>query len=725
MKAIKQILVGICLLASTAGFTQTWQIGYPNAGDVTATLNAGTLSISGQGNMVDSLDYSSYSPDIYPWNSVSQDIKKVIIEHGVTNIGYDAFRYCNRITTLIIPESVTGNEHGHCGGINCSSLDTVTVFWETSPPVLSFYTTPYTSCSAVISIPAGTMEAYKTKYYYFSDRYNFVERRSEEEFLIKNGVLVQYNGKGGNVVIPDGVTRIAGYVFENCSTITSVAMPETLTSIGNSAFSGCSYLTSVSMPESLTSIGERAFWICTGLNSITIPENITSIGKEAFTSCSGLKTVNYNAINYANDPQFPGSLTTVNIGNRVNTIPQSAFVGNSKLTTISIPGSVTTIGAEAFMNCGLTNISIPEGVTTIGNDAFRDCNKLTSVSISASVTTIGKSAFWGSGLTSVNIPENVASIGNMAFGGYSGFISFQVAEENPTFSSNNGILFNKDKTALLCYPQGKQEEHYTIPNHITSIGNYAFYNCINLTSVTISENVANIGSWAFCTQERQKTLTTVINLSIEPQNITYINPPNITYSVFDSIVTLYVPAGSKEAYENFYVYGYNPAWSDADEVIELPDTSVEISETPALNSISIEWQQYEHATGYRLIIYSDELHTDTLHIFEFDAAGEFTGEIPLRTGTTNPGHTVNGLSSDTQYYYALETLGINNIVLTKQPGDFTTLGGSTGIEDTSTASGKAKIIAHYSITGARLEKEPTNGLYIVLYDNGTAEKRVK
>ncbi|MDR1680157.1 MAG: hypothetical protein LBR81_10360, partial [Prevotellaceae bacterium] len=139
------------------------------------------------------------------------------------------------------------------------------------------------------------------------------------------------------------------------------------------------------------------------------------------------------------------------------------------------------------------------------------------------------------------------------------------------------------------------------------------------------------------------------------------------------------------------------------------------------------WQAYEHAEGYLLTIYSDELHTDTLHIFEFNAAGEFVGEISLRDADASHSHTISGLASGTQYYYTLETLG-SGVALEKQTGSFTTLGGTTGIDDSLSKPAEAKkAIGYYSITGQQLskDKEPESGLYIIKYDNGTAEKRMK
>ena len=160
---------------------------------------------------------------------------------------------------------------------------------------------------------------------------------------------------------------------------------------------------------------------------------------------------------------------------------------------------VTSIGYNAFSYCtGLTSITIPNSVTSIGTYAFYGCSGLTSITIPNSVTSIGGLAFHNcTGLTSITIPDSVTSIGGWAFNGCTGLTSINVASGNNYYSSNNGVLFNKKKTALIRYPEGKSQTSYTIPNSVTSIGNYAFCGCSGLTSITIPNSVTSIGNYAF------------------------------------------------------------------------------------------------------------------------------------------------------------------------------------------------------------------------------------
>ena len=240
---------------------------------------------------------------------------------------------------------------------------------------------------------------------------------------------------------------------------------------------------------------------------IVIPESVTYDDVEysvvailgAFNGCTNLTSVTIpNSVSRigANAFQNCSSLTSVTIPNSVTAIDDNAFNRCTGLTSITIPNSVKTIGNYAFYACSsLNSFTIPNGVTSIGEYTFSYCSSLTSITIPDNVSSIERGAFsYCSGLTSVDIPNNVTIIGQQAFEGCSGLVSVTIP---------NSVINIGDKAFSNC----SCLVTLTIPNSVISIGGAAFGYCSALTSVTIGDGITDIGSQAFYNCSSLTTIT--------------------------------------------------------------------------------------------------------------------------------------------------------------------------------------------------------------------------
>lgn len=297
----------------------------------------------------------------------------------------------------------------------------------------------------------------------------------------------------------------------------------------------------------VTSIGNYAFYQVTHITDVTIPTGVKSIGNYAFYECSKLKNI-------------IGADGVVSVG-------ESAFSYCSNLKSIVLADSLTSIGGHAFCNCSaLESISIPAGVKAIEYATFSDCSSLSSVIIPNGVTSIGQSAFmYCSSLNNITIPASVSTIGPFVFTWCN--INISVDEGNQYYSSLDGVLFNKDKTAIIEYSKDTMQPEYTIPSSVTTIEKGAFSSCddltkitipgsvkyikegalqacTSLTSVTIPEGVISIGRNAFtmCTGLTSLSIPSTVS-SIEIQAFTYCGSLNIYvdennkyYSSFDGVL---------------------------------------------------------------------------------------------------------------------------------------------------------------------------------------------
>ena len=461
----------------------------------------------------------------YDGSDKTLEIPSDLDGHAVTSIGDHAFFFCDSLTSITIPDSVT-------------SIDI----------------NPFMNCEKLINISA-------------SSEHEYFEVINGVLFSKPDGRLVCYPGAftDKEYSIPDGIQAIGKGAFSNCNSLISMTIPESVTVIDKGAFWNCRNLTSVTIPDSVTSIGDYAFLGCSSLTSVTLPDSVTTIGGYAFGGCSKqlvftLKKGSYAeeyctkygyTYQYLPEPEFEyrlledgtaeitkynGEAETLEIpsaldGHAVTSLGDGAF-RNCGITAVKIPDSVTNTGVNPFISCAkLTKISvspdngslavincvlfskpdrrvicypcaltaeeysIPEGIKAVGSGAFYGCESLVSVTIPVSVTFIDNGAFYGCvDLASAPIPEGVTVIGNRAFYGCESL-------ENVTIPK--GVTDIGVGTFQRC----RALTSVLIPEGVTAIGDYAFYWCENLTSLTIPGSVTSIGYDAFDYCSEQLVIT--------------------------------------------------------------------------------------------------------------------------------------------------------------------------------------------------------------------------
>ena len=304
-----------------------------------------------------------------------------------------------------------------------------------------------------------------------------------------------------SITIPNSVTSIGDEGFCECSRLASITIPNSVTSIGNQVFSGCRCLTSITIPDSVRRIGNSAFHSCDGLAAITIPNSVISIGEWAFGDCWSITSVTIpDSVTYIGNYAFAkcNCLASVTIGNSVMSIGEGVFHG-CNINSVMIPICVTSIGDYAFDHCSLVAITIPNNVKSIGKWAFSSCYELTSVTIGYSVMSIGEWAFYEcKGLISVMISKSVTSIGYNAFYQCKSLTSVHISNlESWCKIGFAGNTSNPLYYARHIFLNGTEIKDLVIPNSVTSIGDWAFFGCDGIVSITIGNCVTSIGEGAF------------------------------------------------------------------------------------------------------------------------------------------------------------------------------------------------------------------------------------
>jgi hypothetical protein len=463
--------------------------------------------------------------------SECKNLVNVKLSNTISYILSDLF-FNTSIQHIIIPASVY--YIANYAFTNCKKIKTM-LFEGNKPTLQSYYAFLYTNPDMVVYYYADKTGWDNTTTFldYFTAIALYDVGYSSEGLLYDeydSSIVTGFTGSQTKVLIPDNITKINDWVFQSAK-ITHVKIGNQVTSIGNGAFDLTLLLQEVIIDgESLTTIGDYAFWD-SALTTINIPSSVSSIGYAIFNGCNNIIRLTIDDANthFKTDDKtilsYDGSiiytyydnLLSYTIPNSVTTIFQEAFA-ITLLKSIDL-NNVSVIGDYAFYLCtSLTSIITGSALSTIGIEAFYNCISLTTINLPSSLTTIGKAAFYNcTSLTSINLPSSLSSIGTNIFLRCTGLTTVTVDAENTNFKTIGNALFSYDGTIIYSY-YDYVSISYTLPdsvteivqevftfntiiqsitmNNVVTIGNAAFQDCTNLSSITLSNTLTTIGSRA-------------------------------------------------------------------------------------------------------------------------------------------------------------------------------------------------------------------------------------
>ena len=445
-------------------------------------------------------------------------IPETIDGHTVTAIGNRAFKGNLRLAAVTIPDTVT--EIGQDAFSGCRNLTSVSL----SNNLDSIYESAFESTAiSTLSLPSKLTRL---------DRKAFANCTNLQHVSIPATLTTTtygtisddwngpFNGCSSlnSVSFAEGITSILSHLFENCNGLREISIPDSVTEIGEKAFKNCRNLASVSLGNNLDSIYESAFE-STAISTLSLPNRLTRLDRKAFANCTNLQhvsipatltTTTYGTISDDWNGPFNGcsSLNSVSFAEGITSILSHLFENCNGIREIKIPDGVALIGENAFKNSTLTSIDIPGSVTSIESKAFNSCANLISIKLPDSVTAMGTAVFEGcSNLTDVTLPgtrmnimadtfKNCTSLKKIVLpetvqyirsGAFSNCIALKeiVWSKAPELIDSNAF-YNCDAITEM-----------DIPATVTSVGYQAFYDCDGLTKITIPDSVTSLGDSVF------------------------------------------------------------------------------------------------------------------------------------------------------------------------------------------------------------------------------------
>lgn len=444
-------------------------------------------------------------------------------EKPVTQIASQAFLNNTQIISVKVPDSVINIGLGAFAG--CANIEKITLPFVGADK--------YGTTNTVFS------------HIFEESTYSSYVPQNLKTVVITGEVDIPDNAFRGcagikSVTLSNGVKSIGDYAFLYCDGLASLEIPDSVKSIGESSFAYTIGLKSIKIGSGVESIGRKAFY-CSELESVTIGNGLTSVDTEAFANCHNLTAVYTTDINawcgisfadeYAN-PLFIAQMLYLNgklvtdlvVTDGAESIGSYSFYAYYALKSIKIPDTVKSVGYYAFYSCaqltsitmgngvesiehnafgyciGLKSVNIGNNVKSIGNSAFRGCSVLDGVTLPKGLKSIGSSAFYGCSLDTVEIPDSVTNIGKSAFSNCSSLTSIKLpfigAEKDGTKNTHFGYIFGASSYS---------DNYSSVPSNLkavvitggTVIPDYAFYECKNITSIQLPDNVESFGNYAF------------------------------------------------------------------------------------------------------------------------------------------------------------------------------------------------------------------------------------
>lgn len=282
---------------------------------------------------------------------------------------------------------------------------------------------------------------------------------------IKDAAIVA-GGNPYNGGLATANDTIGNFMFENCKNLASIVLPSKVLRVGRWAFSGCTKLQAIELPSACNSIGYYAFNGCDSLRSLSIPSNVAYIGRNAFCGCKSLKEITASSDNKTFQ-SIDGVLFTSS-GRTLRFFPASFS------DTYTIPNGTDSIARCAFWCSSIRNVTIPNTIKYIGNYAFYDCDSLLELEIPDSVGRLEAETFGNCvSLQEIRIGAK-AEFDPTMFAVCTSLQRFVVSQDNGNYSSEDGVLYNADKTVLLQWPLGKRMKNINIREGVLEIGRLAF-----------------------------------------------------------------------------------------------------------------------------------------------------------------------------------------------------------------------------------------------------------